>query len=65
VVVLCRYAGKGKESGVNVDVQGAHLWTIEAGRATRMVVFSDRERALEAAGLAGELPPAGEPGGSG
>lgn len=65
VVVLTRYIGTGKGSGVDVDVQGAHLWTIEAGRATRMVVFSDRERALEAAGLAGKPPPAGEPGGSG
>ena len=51
VVVLCRYIGRGKGSGVDVDTHGAHLWTIKDGRAVRMVVFSDRDRALEAAGL--------------
>ncbi len=52
VVVLTRYIGRGKGSGVDVDTPGAHLWTVRDGRAVRMVVFSDRERALEAAGLA-------------
>ncbi len=51
VVVLCRYVGRGKGSGVDVDTPGAHLWTVRDGRAVRMIVFSDRERALEAAGL--------------
>lgn len=51
VVALCRYIGRGKGSGVDVDTPGAHLWTVKDGRAVRMVVFSDRERALEAAGL--------------
>lgn len=51
VVVLTRYVGKGKGSGAAVDVEGAHLWTIKDGRAVRLVIFSDRERALEAAGL--------------
>ena len=51
VVVLTRYIGRGKGSGVDVDTPGAHLWTVRDGRAVRMVVFSDRERALEAAGL--------------
>ena len=51
VVVLCRYTGRGKESGVDVDTQGAHLWTMRDGTAIRLEVFSTRERALEAAGL--------------
>ena len=51
VVVLTRYIGRGKGSGVDVDTPGAHLWTVRDGRAVRMVVVSDRERALEAAGL--------------
>ena len=51
VVVLARYIGVGKGSGFEVDTDGAHLWTVRDGRATRLVVFSDRERALEAAGL--------------
>jgi len=51
VVALARYTGRGKESGVEVDVQGAHLWEFRDGRAVRLEVFSDRKRALEAAGL--------------
>jgi uncharacterized protein len=51
VVVLTRYTGRGKESGVSVDVQGAHLWTMRDGRAVRLEVFSSRERALAAAGI--------------
>ena len=54
VVVLCRYTGRGKDSGVEVDTRGAHLWTFREGRAIRLEVFSSRERALEAAGLEGE-----------
>jgi uncharacterized protein len=51
VVVLCRYSGRGKGSGVEVDVEGAHLWTMRDGRAVRLEIFSSRERALAAAGL--------------
>jgi uncharacterized protein len=49
VVVLCRYRGRGKESGVEVDTRGAHLWTMRAGKAIRLEVFSSRRRALAAA----------------
>ena len=52
VVVLARYTGSGKESGVDVDVQGAHLWKMRDGKAVRLEIFSSREKALEAAGLA-------------
>jgi ketosteroid isomerase-like protein len=51
VVVICRYAGRGKESGIEVDQQGAHVWTISDGRASRLEIFSDPARALESAGL--------------
>jgi uncharacterized protein len=51
VVVLCRYTGRGKGSGVDVDTHGAHLWTFREGKAIRFEVFSSRGRALEAAGL--------------
>jgi ketosteroid isomerase-like protein len=53
VVVLARYSGVGKESGVHVDTEGAHLWQMRGGRAIRLEVFSSRGRALAAAGLAG------------
>lgn len=51
VVVLARYTGRGKGSGVEVDTEGAHLWTFKGGKARRMVVYSDRQRALEDAGI--------------
>jgi ketosteroid isomerase-like protein len=51
VVVLCRYTGRGKGSGVEVESPGAHVWTIRDGRATHMVIYSDRERALREAGI--------------
>jgi uncharacterized protein len=51
VVVLCRYTGRGKESGAAVDTTGAHLWTMRAGKPVRLEVFSSRTKALEAAGL--------------
>jgi ketosteroid isomerase-like protein len=51
VLVLCRYSGIAKGSGVPVDVVGAHVWTMDDGIAKRLEVFSDRERAREAAGL--------------
>lgn len=52
VVALTRYTGRGKESGVTVDTQGAHLWTMRDGKVARLEVFSNRSKALEAAGLA-------------
>jgi ketosteroid isomerase-like protein len=51
VVVLCRYMGRGKGSGVGIDTRGAHVWRISNGRATRLEVFSDRAKALESAGV--------------
>jgi ketosteroid isomerase-like protein len=51
VVVLCRYTGRGKGSGVDVDVQGAHVWKMRHGKVVRLEIFSNREKALEAAGL--------------
>jgi ketosteroid isomerase-like protein len=51
VVVLARYTGRGKGSGVEVDTRGAHLWTMRDGKAIRLEIFSSRGRAIEAAGL--------------
>jgi hypothetical protein len=53
VVVLVRYTGQGKGSGVTVDTKGAHLWRMRDGRAVRLEVFSSRSKALAAAGLPG------------
>jgi len=51
VVVLCRYTGRGKGSGVEVDTHGAHMWTFRDGRAARLEIFSSARRALKAAGV--------------
>ena len=51
VVVLTRYTGRGKGSGVDVDTQGAHVWTLRDGKAVRLEIFAARARALEAVGL--------------
>ena len=50
-MVLTRYTGRGKESGVTVDTRGAHVWKLRDGKAVRLEVFSSRARALAAAGL--------------
>jgi ketosteroid isomerase-like protein len=49
VVVVFRFVGRGRESGVPIDERLAHLWTVRDGKAIRMVVHSGREEALRAA----------------
>jgi ketosteroid isomerase-like protein len=49
VVVLTRYRGRGRGSGVEVDREGAHVWKLRDGKAVRLEVFADRERALREA----------------
>jgi ketosteroid isomerase-like protein len=51
VVVLARYRGRGKGSGAPVDTQGAHVWTMRNGKAVRLEIFADRQRALESVRL--------------
>jgi uncharacterized protein len=51
IVVLCRYSGKGKGSGVEVETRGAHVWKMRDGMALRIEIFSSRARAFQAAGL--------------
>ena len=51
VLVFLRYQGRGRGSGVPVELGMTHLLTIRDGKFVRMRQFLDRERALEAAGL--------------
>jgi uncharacterized protein len=51
VVAMTRYRGRGKTSGAAVDTEGAHVWTFRDGQVIRLVVYSSRKAALEAAGL--------------
>jgi ketosteroid isomerase-like protein len=52
VVVFARILAKGGASGVPIEVETAHVWTVSAGRATSIQFYRDRVEALEAAGLA-------------
>jgi ketosteroid isomerase-like protein len=41
--------GRGSASGVQVEAEGVHLWTMNAGRAVRFTTYERRDEALEAA----------------
>jgi ketosteroid isomerase-like protein len=54
VLVLMHLGGRGKTSGLEVgdlQMKGANLFHVREGKVTRLVLYWDRERALEAAGL--------------
>jgi ketosteroid isomerase-like protein len=55
VLVLVRFSGRGKRSGLELDQmrsEGAGLWEIHDGKVTRLVQYFDRDRALADLGLA-------------
>jgi ketosteroid isomerase-like protein len=43
--------GRGKQSGVETTFDGWLVWTVRDGRIARLLGFTDRDPALEAAGL--------------
>ena len=51
VVVFLRILAEGGASGVPIEVETAHVWTIRGARATAMHAYRDRTEALKAAGL--------------
>ena len=51
VVVTVHFAGRGRGSGIDVDVRLYQVWTLHDGKAVRMDEFTERAEALEAAGL--------------
>jgi ketosteroid isomerase-like protein len=52
VLTLAVEHGRGRGSGAEVQAMNtAHLWTLRDGKAVRLDLFMDRERALEAVGL--------------
>jgi hypothetical protein len=52
--VRMRQGGRGKESGVDVEMPPLwQLYRLRAGRAVRVEIYRDEGRALEAAGLRG------------
>ena len=53
VVALERQSGRGKGSGLRWAEETATLFTLRAGSVVKMVWFTNRQAALEAAGLSG------------
>jgi uncharacterized protein len=51
VVVVYRAVGRGHDSGVEVEMLRAHVWTIRDEKAVRWEIFAHPAEALEAAGL--------------
>ena len=52
VVVLNEFGGRGSASGVPIEgMRGAALFTFERDRVVRLVLFTDWDEALQAAGL--------------
>jgi ketosteroid isomerase-like protein len=51
VLVFARVSATGHESGVQVEIQVAHEFTIRDGLVMRFKVYADREQALEAVGV--------------
>src|SRR5215210_7264509 len=51
VVVLARYTASGSGSGVSLEGEHGHVWTLRDGQAVRFRWFSSHAEALTAAGL--------------
>ena len=52
VLALVRFRGRGRGSGTPVtDFSGANLFTFRDGKVVRLVLYTDTQEALEAAGL--------------
>jgi ketosteroid isomerase-like protein len=51
VVVTAYFRGRGRGSGVEVDTRFNEVYTLRDGKIVRIDEFTEREKALEAAGL--------------
>jgi len=54
VVVFGRMSGRGRMSGVKVETEFVNALDFQAGKVTRLQLYSDRDRALADLGLAPE-----------
>ncbi len=50
VVVLVHISGRGRGSGIPVDMRLVHVWTVLGGKGVRARTFANKEAALEAVG---------------
>jgi ribose 5-phosphate isomerase A len=48
ILVLVNWKGRGKESGVEMDASGAHIWTFQGGLAVGFDIYRDRDQARAA-----------------
>ena len=53
VLVLNKFSGRAKRSGLQIDQRAAEVFEIHDGRVTRIVQYADRDRALADLGLEG------------
>jgi ketosteroid isomerase-like protein/GNAT superfamily N-acetyltransferase len=51
VFIWVRFVGHGAGSGLAIDMQLAHVWTLRDGKASRVVEYFDRDEGMRAAGL--------------
>jgi ketosteroid isomerase-like protein len=54
ILVMIRWIGAGRGSGVEVEGEGAHLWTFRDGLAVRFDVYRDRDQARAVLGRGSE-----------
>ena len=54
VLLWVRFVGHGAASGIPLEMELAHLYTMRDGRAARVVEYMDRGEALRAAGMSAE-----------
>jgi uncharacterized protein len=47
VVVLARYYGRGRGSGIEIQQEGAHVFKLRDGKVVRLEIFASRDKALE------------------
>jgi ketosteroid isomerase-like protein len=55
VMVTLRQRAKGKGSEVEVEIESFNVYTVRDGKLTRLELYTERESALEAAGLANQM----------
>jgi ketosteroid isomerase-like protein len=51
VLVVAHHQGRGRKSGVTVDTRFYEVYTLREGKVSRVDEYTEREEALEAAGL--------------
>jgi ketosteroid isomerase-like protein len=53
VIVVVRMRVHGRASGISIASEPAHAWQFVGGRAARMEIYANRQRAVDALGLLG------------